>query len=446
MPVYEEYRLTNGDVVRVIILDLLIAGAPEELLLEVSSIGNVRVPQIGTIRAAGLTELELEDEIKARLRDAELLTDPDVRVYLQGRRQRVFTIRGSVGRAGQYPIPEPDTRLLDAIGLSLDIGATVQKLYVIRRGESGLGVGTETEPEAASEPDGLIIPPPTEDESFQAHMFVGDGPALQEPPAAAPPEEPEIDRSDLEEVLAQGQSSQPAEREVGGEEEQPFAPLVFDPQTGELVKGEPGPGWAEPPPADALPELEADEPFDWEDVPDVELEQRVIEIDARALLAGDPRYNIVIREKDVINVPVDTALFYLMGEVNRPGVYSFNGRDITIKQAVAMAGGMSTLAWPQRCEIIRHEPGTDKQITIPVNLDAVFAGREDDVYLRDDDIVNVGTHFVAPFLFVIRNSFRFTYGFGFVYDRNFADKDAYGAKINPQTRADQQRAQQGLPF
>ena len=445
VPVYEEYRLTNGDVVRVVILDLLVSGAPEELLLEVSSIGNIRVPQIGTIRVAGLTELELEDEIKARLRDAGLLTEPDVRVYLQGRRQRVFTIRGAVGRAGQYPIPEPDTRLLDAIGLSMDIGPSVQKMYVIRRGASSLGEASdELAPTETPDTDGLVIPPPSEDEDFQ--MYAGQGPATRDLPVATPPGETEIKRSDLEEVLAQGQTSRPAEAEVSEEEEQPFAPLVFDPQTGELVESEPGPGWTEPPPADARPESYAEEPFDWDDVPDVELDQRVIEIDVRALLAGDPRYNIVIRERDVINVPIDTGLFYLMGEVNRPGVYSFNGRDITIKQAVAMASGMSSLAWPQRCEIIRHEPGTDKQITIPVNLDAVFAGLEDDVYLRDDDIVNVGTHFVAPFLFVIRNSFRFTYGFGFVYDRNFADKDAYGARVNPQTRADQQRQQQGLPF
>jgi hypothetical protein len=135
-----------------------------------------------------------------------------------------------------------------------------------------------------------------------------------------------------------------------------------------------------------------------------------------------------------------------MGDINRPGVYSFGGRDITIKQAVAIAGGFSALAWPSRCEVIRREPGMDKQLTIQVNLDKIFYGLEDDFYLRDDDIVNVGSHILAPFLFIIRNSFRFTYGFGFVYDRNFADKDAYGGKINPQTLEIQRRQSSGLPF
>ena len=81
-----------------------------------------------------------------------------------------------------------------------------------------------------------------------------------------------------------------------------------------------------------------------------------------------------------------------------------------------------------------------------MNLDAIFAGLEDDFFLRDDDILNIGTHIVAPFLYVIRNSFRFTYGFGFVYDRNFADVDAYSTKINPQQLALQRKAQRGLPF
>ncbi len=66
--------------------------------------------------------------------------------------------------------------------------------------------------------------------------------------------------------------------------------------------------------------------------------------------------------------------------------------------------------------------------------------------LRDDDILNVGTHVAAPFLFVIRNSFRFTYGFGFVYDRNFADRDSYGSRLNPEICRDQQRQTRGLPF
>jgi 5-formyltetrahydrofolate cyclo-ligase len=59
-------------------------------------------------------------------------------------------------------------------------------------------------------------------------------------------------------------------------------------------------------------------------------------------------------------------------------------------------------------------------------------------------VVRVGTHAVAPLLAMIRSSFRLTYGFGFVYDRNFADIDAFGGQANPRDRRRSERAQRGL--
>src|SRR5262249_38716514 len=150
---------------------------------------------------------------------------------------------------------------------------------------------------------------------------------------------------------------------------------------------------------------------------------------------GDPRMNMVLRNRDSIVVPVDVGLFYMMGQVKRPGPYAFNERDITLKHAIATVVGCAPLGSRQHCESVRKERGTGKQLTIPVRLAASVAGLAPDIGLKDEEIVNVGTHLVAPFLFVIRNSFRFTYGFGFVYGRNFADQDSYGSRDNPQSRA-----------
>jgi hypothetical protein len=58
-----------------------------------------------------------------------------------------------------------------------------------------------------------------------------------------------------------------------------------------------------------------------------------------------------------------------------------------------------------------------------VNLQSLFEGTAPDVFLKPDDIINVGSNPVSRWVAVIRQSFRATYGFGFVYDRNFADKD-----------------------
>jgi 5-formyltetrahydrofolate cyclo-ligase len=62
-----------------------------------------------------------------------------------------------------------------------------------------------------------------------------------------------------------------------------------------------------------------------------------------------------------------------------------------------------------------------------------MGGLDPDLFIKPHDQIRVGTHAIAPFLAAIRNSFRMTYGFGFVYDRNFADYDAFQQQANPKT-------------
>jgi polysaccharide biosynthesis/export protein len=450
-----DYRIAPGDRVQLVVDDLVQRGFQEQAVYRVSDTGYIRLPlpELGSIRLQGLTATQAEEEIRRRIQDAGLLARPVVRFTLLTQVDRFFNIYGSVSAPGRYPITSPRFRLLDAIGLVGDIGPQIRELYVIRSNDA-IGEWAEEEfmepgaGEAVREPadDELVIPPPTEPEwSFSAAD--GFAPAVV---AAAYPQEGEgvtEEEAALEGVISPG-------RDDDLRRGRSFDPILVDPATGERV--EPGEAPAEPETGaevdgevDAtLPEAagELDEPFAWEDVPAYEDMQRVIRIDVTALKAGDPRYNVVVREGDSINVPVDTGVFYTMGEVAQPGVYAFNGREITIKRAIALSRGLSPLAWPSKAEIIRREPGTDRQLTIPINIDRIFAGLDYDVLLRDDDILNVGTDIISPFLFVIRNSFRFTYGFGFVYDRNFADIDSFSSKQNPETVRRQREQQLGLPF
>ena len=443
----EEYRIGAMDTLGIVIRDLIQSGIPYQAGLEVTATGYIRLPELGLIKVVGMTEFELQQELTARLQEAGILPNPTVEVFASTKRQQFFSVIGSATRPGPYELARPNTRMLDVLGMVGDIAPLAKRVYIIRRTELGSSAKLEPPQLPAAPDEGLIIPPPDDDDEFEGSLFARLGSGLQD----RPPEQQETppDEFDLEEIIAPpGQVTPPASQQVGERTKRRFAPLIFDPTTGTLKEAPPeqAPGlerqWDEP----GLAEQAERPEFDWEDLPEYELSQRVIEINVPALKAGDPRYNVVIRPLDTINVPVDTGVFYMMGEVARGGTYSFNGREITIKQAIAAAGGFGRLAWPSRCEIVRREPGTDKQITIPVNLDHVFYGLEDDILLRDDDIVNVGTDIIAPFLFVIRNSFRFTYGFGFVYDRNFADKDAFFAQTNPETIANLQRQQQGLPF
>jgi len=166
--------------------------------------------------------------------------------------------------------------------------------------------------------------------------------------------------------------------------------------------------------------------FVWQQIGTAGLLTRLIRIPADRLLSGDPRYDIVIRPGDTIHVPVDIiGEVAIMGNVNRQGYMNVTGRPMTLKMAIAAAGGLGPLAWPRRCEVIRRI-GKEREEIVMVDLDKIAMGEQPDFFLKPNDLINVGTHPTARWRAILRNAFRATYGFGFVYDRNFADID-FGA-------------------
>jgi hypothetical protein len=164
------------------------------------------------------------------------------------------------------------------------------------------------------------------------------------------------------------------------------------------------------------------EHYGWEDIESAGVQSRVIRIPKDKLYGGDPRYNIVIKPQDTITVQLDVVgEFYVLGNVNNQGVINLTGRPMTLKMAIAAAGGLGPLAWPRKCEIIRRT-GEKKEEIVMVDLEKIASGTQPDFFIKPNDIINVGTHGVARYLAVLRNAFRATYGFGFIYDRNFADR------------------------
>ena len=147
---------------------------------------------------------------------------------------------------------------------------------------------------------------------------------------------------------------------------------------------------------------------------------RIVEIPYARLLEGDMRYNVVIRPGDVIRVPAPLiGNVYIMGAISRPGTYALPGdHDLTLKQLVAAAGNLSQIAIPERVDLTRRVKD-NREAMVRLNLREIFNGTQPDIYLKPNDLVNIGTNFFATPLAVVRNGFRMTYGFGFVLDRNF---------------------------
>ena len=137
--------------------------------------------------------------------------------------------------------------------------------------------------------------------------------------------------------------------------------------------------------------------------------QRVIRVPVEPLIAGDARYNIVIRPGDIIRVPPSPQGFYYMrGEVIRPGVYNLPSvGKLTLLRAIAAGGDFAPTA--------------------------IAEGTQPDIYIKRDDMINIGTSFWATPLAVIRGGFRTSYGFGFLLDRNFGN-DVFGAPPTNITR------------
>jgi hypothetical protein len=60
-----------------------------------------------------------------------------------------------------------------------------------------------------------------------------------------------------------------------------------------------------------------------------------------------------------------------------------------------------------------------------VNLKKIAEGTQPDFFIKPHDSINVGTHPSARWLAILRTAFRATYGFGFIYDRNFNDRSGF---------------------
>ncbi len=90
--------------------------------------------------------------------------------------------------------------------------------------------------------------------------------------------------------------------------------------------------------------------------PDVE----VIRISKRDIMSGRAAQSVTLRHGDTIFVPKAVSIF-ITGQVRSPGSYTMEG-ELTVLQAVALAGGLTEKAAKGRIRILRMVDGKPKQI------------------------------------------------------------------------------------
>lgn len=431
-----DYAFGPGDIVRITIFELLQEGTVFVNDYIVTETGKISIPEVGEVEAGGFTESQLEEEIRQILSPG-ILKDPSVTVTLMRSEERMFSILGDgVPGPGRYTIPRSGFRLADALAVAGGISQFNISYVYVSRSVKG------TEPIAKPINHGAFEPGQTR--QFSANLQTTQNQSLlvtaaemitdKELADVASPKSSvtianhsrrdgyakEVSPDSFNQQAAQGT---PINKDEVGRIEWTFRDGVWVPvQTGRpglkkpVIKVENG-----------KPEVQLEEKiptgFEWDQIAAAGVQTRVIKIPADRLAAGDARYNIVIRAGDTIYVPVDIiGEFCIMGNVNGQGYINITGRPMTLKMAIAAAGGLGPLAWPKRCEVIRRI-GKEKEEIVMVDLDKIASGEQPDFFIKPNDLINVGTHPTARWRAVLRNAFRATYGFGFIYDRNFADRD-----------------------
>ena len=363
-----DYQIGPGDDLRISIPNLFDIGQPFTDVLRVSDTGLLNLPELDDpVRVTGKTEGDAARAIGQAYVDANRFVDPpNVNVLVVTAQNRTFGVLGNVPRAGRYLINRSDFRVLDAYTLAgggIDPQTTSRDLFIIRprNGSGGTGntgnTGNTGQPRQPAGQGGQDAPRPRGGDPLAPGADAGDD---EEAPVFA-----------LAQPRARGANTDSAS---GVTFEAPRAAQDFE----------------------------------------------IIRVPLEELLNGDLRYNIVVRPDDtLVAPPVITGEYYLGGHVLRPGVFVIiPGRQVTVKQAIVSGGMLDPVAIPSRTQLIRRVD--DQDVFLRINLAKIFVGQEPDIFLQPNDMILVGTNLPAPFLAAFRNAFRITYGFGFLYDRNFA--------------------------
>lgn len=128
-PTHGDYVIGPEDKLRIRVFEVQELSSDEE---QVDANGQIQLPLIGRLTAAGKTAGQLEDEIARRLGD-KYLQSPQVSVAVEESASQKVTVEGDVKNAGVFQM-RGNTTLMQAIAMAGGMGETANyhKVAVIR--------------------------------------------------------------------------------------------------------------------------------------------------------------------------------------------------------------------------------------------------------------------------------------------------------------------------
>ena len=529
------YTFSAGDILQISIPSLMQTGQTEIADRIIDQSGDIQLPVINKIRAAGLTTEELQNLIESRLKG--VITNPQAFVALKEGRTFQYRVLGSVDQPGIFALTKPDFRLLDALATARGASVNTSRILITRvietpdehkaeydrkpsskAGDSGARTQqtsasqTSTSTPQTSAPAATPSPAISAPSSVDIDQLINELPssAAQATPTAAPTTEPTpapktepVAAPTTEPVVA------PTMEPVAAPTTEPTADPKNIPSKKQTQLGMLRAASRQAPPVDIdqLEPAKADDrasanlnstaassssdgasgdqfiydnasqswvrksamnanansqasATDSNSTPTVSSQSSsattdtgnnaglrsvenaknnkkrnpenlekvvVIDIDYNQLVRGDSSLNIVIKPGDAIYCDSgDVGVVYIDGEISRPGVYNLpTAGRLTLSRLVAAAGGVSELAIPERCDLIRRLD-SDKEACVRISLLAIRNRGEPDLFLKRDDHIIVGTNFWALPLSRVRRDLSFPNSIGFQLDRNFGN-DVFGA-------------------